>query len=287
MRDHTTRRTLLTAVLGLGLANASFVAAQAEGLIDKATGGGLDVAFYNFQPYAYVDDTGALTGTDVEILRVVLERMGGGIADAGATEWGALIPGVKTGRFDVVAAGMFVTPKRCAEVMFSEPTFGIQNALLFLEGNPHNLSNYESVAANPELKLGAVSGARAGGLRQTGRNRRLEHPAVAGQRDRRGRPAGRAHPCLCGFGSRRSANRGRPARRRRLESGEPFTDVAGETYVSHGAFAFRKTDADFVAAFNEELSAFVGTPEHVAIMEEHGLTADELPVRSTADLCEG
>ena len=72
-----------------------------------------------------------------------------------------------------------------------------------------------------------------------------------------------------------------------LESGEPFTDVAGETYVSHGAFAFRKTDADFVAAFNEELSAFVGTPEHVAIMEEHGLTADELPVRSTADLCEG
>ena len=72
-----------------------------------------------------------------------------------------------------------------------------------------------------------------------------------------------------------------------LEAGEPFTDVAGETYVSHGAFAFRKTDADFVAAFNEELSAFVGTPEHVAIMEKHGMTADELPVRSTADLCEG
>ncbi len=286
MRDHTTRRTLLTAALGLGLANASFVAAQAEGLIDKATGGGLDVAFYNFQPYAYVDDTGALTGTDVEILRVVLERMGGGIADAGATEWGALIPGVKTGRFDVVAAGMFVTPKRCAEVMFSEPTFGIQNALLFLEGNPHNLSNYESVAANPELKLGAVSGAA-----------QVDYAKLAGIADSNilqlpdnatgvaALQAGRIHAYAVSAPGVRQIVAALPDAG--LEAGEPFTDVAGETYVSHGAFAFRKTDADFVAAFNEELSAFVGTPEHVAIMEKHGMTADELPVRSTADLCEG
>lgn len=286
MRDHTTRRTLLTAALGLGLASASFVAAQAEGLIDKATGGGLDVAFYNFQPYAYVDDTGALTGTDVEILRVVLERMGGGIADAGATEWGALIPGVKTGRFDVVAAGMFVTPKRCAEVMFSEPTFGIQNALLFLEGNPHNLSNYESVAANPELKLGAVSGAA-----------QVDYAKLAGIADSNilqlpdnatgvaALQAGRIHAYAVSAPGVRQIVAALPDAG--LEAGEPFTDVAGETYVSHGAFAFRKTDADFVAAFNEELSAFVGTPEHVAIMEKHGMTADELPVRSTADLCEG
>lgn len=286
MKDHTTRRTLLTAALGLGLASASIGGAQAEGLIDKATGGGLDVAFYNFQPYAYVDDTGALTGTDVEILRVVLERMGGGIADAGATEWGALIPGVKTGRFDVVAAGMFVTPKRCAEVMFSEPTFGIQNALLFLEGNPHNLSNYESVAANPELKLGAVSGAA-----------QVDYAKLAGIADSNilqlpdnatgvaALQAGRIHAYAVSAPGVRQIVAALPDAG--LEAGEPFTDVAGETYVSHGAFAFRKTDADFVAAFNEELSAFVGTPEHVAIMEKHGMTADELPVRSTADLCEG
>ena len=286
MKDQTTRRTLLATSLGLGLAAASLGGALAQGLMEKATGGGLDVAFYNFQPYAYMDDQGTLTGTDVEILRTVLERMGGSIADAGATEWGALIPGVKTGRFDVVAAGMFVTPKRCAEVMFSEPTFGIQNALLLVEGNPHGLSNYESVAANPELKLGAVSGAA-----------QVDYAKLAGIAEANivqlpdnatgvaALQAGRIHAYAVSAPGVRQVLAALPDAG--LEGGEPFIDVAGKPHVSHGAFAFRKSDADFVAAFNAELVAFVGTPEHIAIMEEHGMTVDELPVRSTADLCDG
>ena len=132
-------------------------AAHAEGLMDQAMGDGLNVAFYNFKPYAYTDDSGVLTGTDVDTLKAVLERLGGGIADAKAIEWGALIPGVKSERFDVVAAGMFVTPKRCAEVRFSEPTFGIQQSLIVMKGNPHGVSDYDSIA-EMGLTVAVISG---------------------------------------------------------------------------------------------------------------------------------
>ncbi len=284
MKLNTLRRKLLASVLGVTLAATSFTVATAEGLIDKATGGGLDVAFFNFMPYAYQDDSGNLTGTDVEILRIVLKKMGASIANSGATEWGALIPGVKTGRFDVVAAGMFVTPARCAEVMFSEPTFGIQNALLIKKGNPHGLSNFESVAANAELKIGIVSGAAQVGyarLAGVAEENIVQLPdnatGVAALQ------AGRIHAYGVSAPGVRAVLKALPDAD--LESAAPFTDVAGKKYVSHGAFAFRKADAEFVAAFNAELVTFIGTPEHIALMEAHGMTADEVPVSSTAELC--
>ena len=260
MTLYTLRRKLLGSALGVTIAAMSFSAATAEGLIDKATGDGLDVAFYNFIPYAYKNDDGTLTGTDVEILRVVLEKMGGGVASAGATEWGALIPGVKTGRFDVVAAGMFVTPKRCAEVMFSEPTFGILNAFLIVEGNPHNLTDYESVAANSELKLGAVSGsaqveyAKSAGVADDNIVQLPDNAtAVAALQ------AGRIHAYALSPPGVRAVLAALPDSG--LSMSEAFAEVAGVKRVSHGAFAFRKTDAEFVAAFNAALTEFIGTPE--------------------------
>ena len=254
-----TRRTLISAALGVAFAATSFTSAVAEGLMDKAKGGGLDVAFYNFIPYAYKDDSGKLTGTDVDILRIVLEKMGGKVAGAGATEWGALIPGVKTGRFDVVAAGMFVTPKRCAEVTFSEPTFGIRNAFLIKKGNPHNISNYESVAANSELKLAAVSGsaqvdyARTAGIADASIVQLPDNAtAVAALK------AGRIHAYAVSAPGVRQILSALPDAD--FEGTPVFSEVAGKKVVSHGAFAFRKADADFVTAFNAELKKFVGTP---------------------------
>jgi len=72
-----------------------------------------------------------------------------------------------------------------------------------------------------------------------------------------------------------------------VESTPIFSEVAGKPAVSHGAFAFRPEDADFVAAFNAVMAEFIGSPEHVAIMEKHGMTAAELPISSTSELCGG
>ena len=70
-----------------------------------------------------------------------------------------------------------------------------------------------------------------------------------------------------------------------MEAGALFSTVAGEAAIAHGAFAFCKEDADIGDAFDKELTAFIGTPEQIAIMEAQGLTADELPQLKTSELC--
>ncbi len=72
-----------------------------------------------------------------------------------------------------------------------------------------------------------------------------------------------------------------------VESTKPFGEVAGKSVKGHGAFGFRKEDQDFVDAFNAELTAFLGTPEHIALVEPFGFGADYLPNLTTAELCAG
>src|SRR6218665_22009 len=53
--------------------------------------------------------------------------------DGVLTEGGALIPGLRAGRFDVIAAGMYVTPGRCKQVAFADPQYQIADTLLVLK----------------------------------------------------------------------------------------------------------------------------------------------------------
>ena len=131
--------------------------AGAQSLNDTAETAGVRVAYFNYAPFAYVADDGNVIGTDVEILETVLGKMGISVASAVSTDWGALIPGLKADRYDVVAAGMFVTPARCAEVAFSEPTFGIRATLVVPAGNPKGITRYEDILAQGAT-LATVSG---------------------------------------------------------------------------------------------------------------------------------
>ncbi len=285
------RRTVMAAALGATFAGMGLLSAPAiaEGLMDRAKSTGLRVAFYNFKPYAYKEDdgtsAGTLTGTDVDTLRAVLERMGGKIESADAVDWGALIPGVNAGRFDVVAAGMFVTPKRCASVRFSEPTFGIMQTLIVKKGNPHGVVNYDSVAEK-DLAVAVISGsAHAGFARESGipESKIMQIPdnptAIAAVR------ADRAQLYALSVPGARALVAGVPEQD--LEMVMPFDMVAGKLAMPHGAFAFRPEDSAFVNEFNKHLTAFIGSPEHLAIFKKHGMHPNELPRQKTADLCQG
>src|SRR5207237_5393316 len=57
----------------------------------------------------------------------------------------------------------FITPKRCAQVQFSEPTYGIGQAFLVPKGNPKNIKDYGTIAGNKDLKLAVEAGAVEGG----------------------------------------------------------------------------------------------------------------------------
>ena len=285
MIRNLTRRTALALFVSAAsaLGTGGSAPAFADDLMAAAKGDGLRVAFYNFKPYAYVDGNNALTGTDVETLNAVLAKLGGKVADAKATDWGALIPGLKAKRFDVVAAGMFVTPKRCAAVRFSEPTFGIKQALAVMKGNPKGIASYETIR-DKGLKVGAVSGAaqvgyaKNAGIAEGSISQLPDNPTgIAALR------AGRIDAWAVSAPGVRQIIAGVPEGD--IDSTPVFDKIGGKLAVSHGAFAFRPEDAAFVDAFNTELKAFIGTPEHIAILEKHGMTRDELPIMKTAELC--
>src|SRR5690606_127192 len=74
------------------------------------------------------------------------------------TEFGSLIPAPKAGRFDVIAAGMYVTPARCREILFSDPTYAVGEAFAVPAGNPLDLHGYDDLRDTEAATLGVVTG---------------------------------------------------------------------------------------------------------------------------------
>ncbi|WP_459614406.1 ectoine/hydroxyectoine ABC transporter substrate-binding protein EhuB [Bordetella sp. 2513F-2] len=246
--------------------------------------GRIRIGYANEAPYAYMDSKeGRVTGEAVEIARVVLKRMGVDEVEGVLTEFGSLIPGLQAQRFDIIAAGMYVTPERCQQVTFSNPTYGVGQAFLVQKGNPKNLHSYEDIAKNPEAKLGVVVGAIEAEYAQ-----KLQVPAgqmvvfpdavsalsgiEAGRADAYAATALTVNDLL-----NRTSN---PA----LEKAQPFTDptIDGKSVRGYGAFAFRTQDKELADAFNAELAKFIGTEEHRKLVEPFGFTEGELPGDVTA-----
>ncbi|ODT29688.1 MAG: ectoine/hydroxyectoine ABC transporter substrate-binding protein EhuB [Kaistia sp. SCN 65-12] len=281
------RRKFLCAGTGLVLATAalSAVPAHAETTLEKAKAAGyIRVGFANEAPFGFATPDGKLTGESPEVARAVLARMGIPQVDGVLTEFGALIPGLKAGRFDIIAAGMFINPKRCAEINFSEPSYGIGQALLVVKGNPKNIADYASIKADPGLKLAVMAGAvEVGYARDAG----IPDGQIVSLPDQSslvaavqsGRADAAALTALSIAEMARKADG--------VESTKPFGEVAGKSVKGHGGFGFRKEDEDLLAAFNAELAKFIGTPEHIALVEPLGFGKDYLPNKTTAELCKG
>lgn len=258
-------------------------AAGAETTLEKARADGyVRVGFANEAPYGYATPAGQLTGEAPEVAKAVLAKMGIPQVDGVLTEFGALIPGLKAGRFDIIAAGMYVNPARCAEIAFSEPSYGIGQAILVPAGNPKGIVDYASFADNADLKLAVMAGAVEAGYAKdagVGFTQVVSLPDQASlvAAVQAGRADGAALSALSIADMASKADG--------VESTKPFSEVAGNSVKGHGAFGFRKEDQDFVDAFNAELKAFIGTPEHIALVEPFGFGADYLPEATTAELC--
>src|SRR5262249_10516806 len=73
-----------------------------------------------------------------------------------------------------------------------------------------------------------------------------------------------------------------------VELPEPWnlSVVNGKPLAFYAGYAFRPEDADLLEAFNRELTKFVGTPEHLAMVGKFDITKSEVPGPvKTADLC--
>ena len=281
------RRAVVKAAACLALAATAFTSlpAQAQSTLERAKADGyIRVGFANEAPFGFATPDGKLTGEAPEVAKAVLAKMGIAQVDGVLTEFGSLIPGLKAGRFDIIAAGMFINPKRCAEINFSEPSYGIGQAMLVQKGNPKGVKDYSSFKDNADLKLAVMAGAVEGGYAKDAGVAEGQIVSLPDQSSlvaavQSGRADGAALTALSIADMASKADG--------VESTTPFGEVAGKSVKGHGGFGFRKEDTALLEAFNAELKTFLGSPEHIALVEPLGFGKDYLPNKTTAQLCAG
>ena len=237
----------------------------------------LRVGYANEAPFAYLDqDTGAVTGEAPAIAKYIAAKNGAEKVEGVLTEFGALIPGLQAGRYDVIAAGMYITPERAQQVLFTAPTYSLGEVFLVKTGNPLELHSYADVATHETARLGVVSGTvELGYAKKLGvpEDRIVIFPsniaAVAGLESDRVDVVGCTRLTCTDLLAK--------AGDRAIALAEPFTDpvIDGIPARGYGAFAMRPGDEVLRDAFNAELAAFLGSDEHAALVKPFGFGPSE------------
>jgi polar amino acid transport system substrate-binding protein len=269
------RRRLLALALPTGVAVAC--GRPSGSTLERArAAGAIRVGISGERPYSYADTDGRVTGAQPEVARAVLRRIGVSGLDAVQVPFHELIPRLREGQFDLVAAGMTVAPDRCREVAFTRPDFVAYPAFLVREGNPQEIEAFRDVARSG-ARLAVLDGAteidyaRAGGVR----DEQLE--IVDSQSELFRRVADKRVPV--GVLTRISLV---DELRRNPGSGLEVTDavepvVGGRRVVPGAAFAVRMGENDLLAAFDGELTALQASSEWLRITEPFGFTRENLP----------
>lgn len=279
------RRRLLALTITAGAAVACSRPAGSTLEQARATGA-IRVGISGEQPYGYIDSSGRVTGAQPEVARAVLARLGIDGLDAVRVPFAELIPRLQSGQFDLITAGMTVTPGRCREVAFTRPDFVALPAFLVREGNPQEIESFRDVARSG-ARLAVLAGAaeidyaRAAGVpddrleivqSQSALFRSVEDERV---------PAGVLTRISLADELRRNPGSGVEV----TDGVKPVVD--GRQVIPGAAFAARTGESDLLDAFNRELTALQSSGEWLRITEPFAFTRENLPPPdlTTADLC--
>jgi polar amino acid transport system substrate-binding protein len=137
----------------------SSVPAKADEALDKLNAQGFArIAIANEPPFTAVKADGTVSGAAPDVARAVFKKLGVNDVVASISEYGAMIPGLQAGRHDVVTAGLFMKPERCAAVSYSEPILCDAEAFLVKKGNPKGFKSYADIAKDAKATIGAPGG---------------------------------------------------------------------------------------------------------------------------------
>lgn len=280
----------LTVVGGLGLSACSQVDLESEPnggtLLDRLRDrGSVRVGFANEAPYSFINNDAEFTGEAVELARVIFSRMGIPNLEPIPSEFGSLIAGLKVGLFDVIGAGMFILPERCAEALFTNPDYQATAAFYVPEGNPLSIMTYADVAEQG-IRLGTLIGAVEKSYATD--NGVSEDNIVEYQDALSGLDAvntDRVDAFSLTTVSLKYTLSTRPGMP--IEVTEPFVpEVDGVEQLTGGAFAFLKDQTNIVDAFNAELDELKQSGELMEIVEPFGFTEEEMTDLTADQLCQ-
>lgn len=286
---NATRRVFLKTSVAAASAAAfsgfsgTFNFASAAGKLDDLRKKGfVRIAIANEPPWTEVKADGKVTGAAPEVARAVMAKLGVPEVVASISEYGAMIPGLQAGRFDMVAAGLFIKPERCAAIIFSQPDLCDVEAFAVKKGNPTGIMTYEDLAKHASAKVGAPGGGTEERLAlEAGvpRGRVVVVPDAQSGINmlQDGRIDLYALPVLSISDLLSKAND---------PNLEMIAPIKGTPIYCAGA-GFRKQDEDFRDEYDKVLAEMKASGEFAKIVEPFGFNAEAATLQTRENLCGG
>lgn len=94
-------------------------------------------------PWTYVDESGTLTGFDVDVAAAVAKKLGVEVEYI-TGEWDGLLAGVQVGRYDIMVNGVGYTEDRAQAYTFSEP-YAFNKTALVVRGDNEEITCLEDL----------------------------------------------------------------------------------------------------------------------------------------------
>ena len=130
-----------------------------QGLLARLRKEGIaKVGIVNGMPYSMLNPDGSVDGVAPTIVKLCLERLGIPKIEAIVSTYGALIPGMQAGRWDLIGADMTITKTRCEQVAYFDPFTIDSAAFAYVPGNvPNPPKTLKEVGAS-SMKIGMLAG---------------------------------------------------------------------------------------------------------------------------------
>ena len=132
--------------------------ASAGTLDDLRKQGYATVAVANEPPYSDIKGDGYVTGAAPDVARAVMKKLGVPELKAKVVAYGSMIPALMARRVDMATSGLYIKPKRCESIIYSEPDLCGAEAFAVAKGNPHNIMTYEDIGKNPDVTMTTCAG---------------------------------------------------------------------------------------------------------------------------------
>lgn len=288
--SRVSRRTVLAT--GAAAAGAALLPARAraDATLDRIKNEGkVIVGIANEKPYGYVETDGRLVGAVPDAILAALEPHGVKEMAAEIVEFNALIPGLNANRFDIIGAGMYIRPKRCEAIAFTNPVTRAGYGFAAVTGNPKGVHSTAEVAKHADAIVGTQNGSA-----------QVEELQKAGVPTERVVLFSNATEALAGLKAARvdviyfpglelnellkTAN---DPEVERVADFQQVIGADGQPEYGYSALGLRQADTDLKAALDAEIAKMLSSGKLLEIISKYGYGQEELPTANdTADrLC--
>ncbi|CAL9448860.1 L-cystine-binding protein FliY [Nocardiopsis dassonvillei] len=249
--------------------------------------GFVNVGLANEIPFGFVDGDNNPAGQSPAVAQAVFEELGVPEIRANPVAWDGLIPGLQASQFDVIAAGMFITPERCEQVAFTEPTATSPEAFMVAAGNPHGIRHFTDFVDNSDLRLAVLNASVEQGYAEYfevpgGQLELIPDQTTGYELLESGRVD--AVSMLKVSHEYLLLDRGGD-----FDVTEPFfPEIDGREEKGWGGLCVRPADTSLLEEMNRVIAEFTESGRLLELGEEWGFTEADLPDgTTTAELCEG